>query len=184
MNTIQYTKILRSTDGADGAGASAAEEQDPLSMAAGGIDTTFPVLAGDRIIQFQIAACRKVPVKDKPDRFNLEFKIKTTKDAMLNDGRTAHAGFSGFKRISVSTSEPSEDTTTGKKSAGRTSKDIAKDLAMALKACGRVDLSPRQLIDNPEVLDGILVDMKIGINPAKNNFPESNSFSFVIPADK
>lgn len=165
-----------------------AEEVDPMSQAASGIDTTFPILKGDRILQMEIVQCRKVPVKDKPDRFNLEFKLKTTKEATMNDGRTAQPGFTGYKRISISTSEPSEDPNTGKKSAGRTNKDIAKDLGQVLKACGKAgvngapDVQPRELVNNPEMLDGVLVDMRVGVNPAKNNFPESNSFSFVIPA--
>lgn len=174
MNTINKLKILHMSDATDASGG--AEEVDPLSQAAGGVDTSFPLLAGDRILRMSIAKCSHGPSKTDESRNVLTIKMKTEKEAALDDGKTAKPGFTCYKRISTSPSEPKEG------SDGRTNKDIARDLALVLKAVGKPDVSPRALLDNPEQIEGQVVDVRVGVNPAKGSFPASNTFSFVLPA--
>lgn len=172
MYSINKLRILCMSDATDGG----AEEVDPLSQAAGGVDTSFPLLAGDRILRMEISKVTHGPSKTDESRNVLTIKMKTQKEAALNDGKTAKPGFTCYKRISTS---PSEKTA---ESEGRTNKDIARDLALVLKAVGKPDVSPRALMDNPSILEGQVVDVRVGVAPARGSFPESNTFSFVLPA--
>lgn len=162
---------LLSPDSAEGV------EVDPLSGAASGWEAPkFPVLAPDRICRFKIVKSTKGPVKDHPEREVLTIQIKTEKDYTDKEGKTLRAGFSGYHRIGL-TPSPGEDN--GKRE--RTWKNIGEDLAMCLKACGMGDKAPKDLKDNPSLIEGQIVDMKVGVTPEKGGFPESNNFKFVLP---
>lgn len=154
-------------------------EVDPLSQASGGIDTSFPLIAPDRVCRFKISSAKKAPVKDAEKAAAghelLTLQLKTEKSYPDTDGKTLNAGFSVYHRISLTPTEGKD----GK--SGRTIENIAKDLATLLKAVGMVDKSPRQLLDNPSILEGQVVDCRVGVNKAQGNFPESNSIKFVIP---
>ena len=172
MNSITKLRILRMSDTAEGQ----AEEVDPLSQAAGGVDTSFPLLAGDRILRMSISKATHGPSKTDETRNVLTLKMKTEKEAALNDGKTAKPGFTCYKRISTSQSEKTAEN------EGRSNKDIARDLALVLKAVGKPEVSPRALMNDPTILDGQVVDVRVGVSPARGSFPESNTFSFVLPA--
>lgn len=167
----KLNRILLSPDDASGA-----VEVDPLSQAAKDIDTSFPVLMGDRILRMTIVAATKAATKEHADRESLTLKMKTAKDATLSDGKTAKAGFTCYKRVGLS-----ETAAEGDKNA-RTFKEINRDLALVLKAVGMADKSPRDLVNNPSIIDGQVVDVRVGISPARGSFPESNTFTFVLPA--
>lgn len=179
MKTFQkltlLSAILLMPDAADSAGAAA--EVDPLSQAAGGIEAPkFPCLAGSRICRFTIKSILKAATKDDATRESLTIAFKTTKDYPDTDGKTLGEGFTVYKRIGITPVAPE-----GEK-RGRTMKDIAADIAMLLKAVGKKDATPRQLLDNPSMLDGEIIDLKTGVQPAKNGFPESNTLAWVLPA--
>lgn len=177
-----YTSfVLRTSDAPDAGATGAAEEVDPLSVAAGGVDTSYPTLMGDRIVRFEIASAKVDDVKDKPGRQQLIVKMKTTKDAVMSDGKTAKPGFVGIKRIGVTAYEETIDGE-GKTSPGRDFDAIKRDLATLCQAINQKDLNLRVLLNNPAQIEGQVVDCRVGLQKAKGSFPESNSFTFVIPA--
>lgn len=173
QNTI---RILRMSDIAEGSdSATTAQEVDPLSEAAGGVDTSFPILAGDRIVRFEVV---KTTVQKKEETGNefMVLKMKTQKEVALDDGKTAKPGFTCYKRIMITVTPPTEQ------SEGRTIDAIKKDLSLALKCIGKPEVSAREFINNPSLFDGQVIDMKVGIQPAKGSYAASNTFAFVLPA--
>lgn len=160
--------LLRATDGA---GVSSPEPvNDPLAMPASEVDTRFPRLQPDRVYRMSIASAT-LDKSEKTGGEMVTLKLATTKDEMDTDGKVLHAGFSLFHRIGVTPTEK------------RDGKSIARDLALVLKAVAKTTTTPRDLINNPEMLKDQIVDVKIGIQPAKDGYPESNKVSsFVIPS--
>lgn len=158
------------SDSAEGDGV------DPFATAAANLEAPkFPILAPDRICRFEIKKCTKDAVKDKPGREVLTIKLATAKDYTDVDGKPLRSGFTSFHRIGLTPSDEAE----GKRP--RTNKNIAEDLGMLLKSCGMGDKTPRNLLDNPGMVDGQVIDMKVGVSPEKNGFPASNNFRFVLP---
>ena len=173
MNKLN--KILLTTDGADGAGV----EVDPLSQASSGIEAPkFPCLAPDRICRFTIKKCSHGPTKDNPNRNSLTIVLNTVKDYNDTDGKVLRAGFTGYKRIGTTVITAEE---AGEKRP-RDINAIKADLAMVLKACGMGEKSPRDLLNNPSIVEGQVVDMKVGLQKERDGYPASNSFTFVLPA--
>ena len=157
-----------------------ATEVDPLSQAAGGINTDFPLLMPDRIYRLEIKSGTKEvdneaidkKSKTKYSREQLLFKLATTQDAMSRDGKPLRAGFTLRKYLLVT---PTGDYTLD---------SVARSIAILLKACGKANVTPRELINNPSMLDKQVVDAKVGISVDKTGtYPDSNSITFVIPAD-
>lgn len=144
---------------------------DPLSMPAGDVDTRFPRLQPDRVYRMVVADAENDESKSTPGNRLLTFKLSTTKDEVDTDGKTLHSGFPIYHRITIT---PTKE---------RSSKDIARDCALILKATGKASVSPKELIDNPALLKDQLVDVKVGLQKAKDGFPESNKVSsFVLPS--
>src|SRR5947207_9028366 len=104
------------------------KETDPLSVAAGGIDTTMPLLQSDRTMRLECISSKVEPTKTDESRNVLTIVCKTTTDGVFTTGKPARAGYKLYKRISVSPSEPKD----GKD--GRTMDAIKRDLALLLKA--------------------------------------------------
>lgn len=166
--------ILLSPDEVSGG----ATEVDPLSAAAQGWEAPkYPVLAPDRLIPAKIKTAVKGPVKEHPDRELITITLKPVEDFEYKDkDGQPMKNWTGFHRIGIS------ETTGDDDKRPRTIKDIGADLAMVLKACGMTNKSPRDLINNPSILDGQNVMVKVGLNKASGTFPESNSFKFVPAA--
>lgn len=156
----------------------AGEEVDPLSAAAGGIDTSIPLLQPDRIMRLECSSCTVSPTKTDESRNVLTIICKTTTDGTFVTGKTAHAGYKLYKRISVSTS-PAKD---GKE--GRDNKAIARDLAAVLKAFfgPATTKTPRELLSNPSMLEKLPVDGKITIEKGQGGYGDKNGVNFIIPA--
>lgn len=153
-----------------------AQEIDPLSQAAGGIEAPkFPVLMPDRICQFKIAKSSKDNVQGDETKQMLVLTLATTKDYTDKDGKPLRQGFKVFHREGL---YPMPATDTWR---GRTMQDVAAGLGLILRSVGKTDISPRQLIDNPTLIEGEIVDCKVGLNKAKDGYPESNRVSFVPP---
>lgn len=170
------------SDSAEGDGA------DPFATAAANLEAPkFPLLAPDRICRFKIVTCVKEDVKDKPGKQMLVLKLVTEKDYTSDEGKPLRAGFRSTHRLMLF-EMPETD-----KFRGKTWKDVAEDTGMLLKACGKGDVAVQDLIGrpnegrtsleggNPGMLDGQVVDMKVGITPEKGGFPASNNFKFVLP---
>ena len=118
------------------------------------------------------------PTKSDETRNTLTLICKTTTDGTFTTGKTAHAGYKLYKRISVSESAPSGDK------EGRDMKAIARDLAALLKAFygANTTKTPRELLNNPTMLEGLPVDGRINIEKGQGGFSDKNGVSFVIPA--
>jgi len=154
------------------------QEVDPLAQAAGGIDTTIPLLAADRIMRLECIKSDVAPTKSDPNRLALTIVCKTTKDGTFTSGKKAHAGYKLYKRVSVTPSEPTES------SEGRDVAAIVRDLAAVLKAFfgGQTAKTPRELLNNPAMLEGLLVDGRITIEKGSGGFSDKNGVNFIIPA--
>ena len=154
------------------------EEVDPLAQAAGGIDTTVPLLAADRIMRLECIKAEVAPTKSDPNRSVLTIVCKTTKDGTFTSGKKAHAGYKLYKRVGVTPSGPTEA------SEGRDVAAIARDLAAVLKAFfgGQTTKAPRELLDNPKMLEGLPVDGRITIEKGSGGFSDKNGVNFITPA--
>ena len=174
MNSFKLNTILRAPDG-----ASAAAEADPFAMPASEVDTRFPRLQPDRVYRMSIASASKDKVKDS-EREMIVLKLVTTKDEMDTDGKPIHPGFPIFHRIGITVTKEDKALEIKERSA----KDISRDVALVLKAIGKGTTTTREAIDNTEaVFKDQIVDVKVGLQKAKDGFPESNKISsFVIPS--
>lgn len=153
------------------------DDSDPLSGAAGGWEPPkFPLLMPDRICEFKISKATKQPTKEDANRESLTLVLKTEKDYTGADGKPLRAGFSVYKRIGLSPTDGKDDK------RPRTWKNIGEDLAMLLKAAGMVETTPRQLIDDPTIVEQAIVMCKVGISKGTGTFPDSNTLTFVLPA--
>ena len=153
-----------------------AQELDPLSHAASGIEPPkFPVLMPERICQFRIVTSKVEDVKNDSSRKLLTLSLATERPYPDKEGKTLNKGFKVFHRIGL-TPTPPTDT-----SRGRTIENVASDLGLLLRSCGMETKSPRQLVDNPTLIEGCIVDCKVGLNKEKDGYPESNRISFIPP---
>lgn len=153
-------------------------EADPLSQAACNLEAPkFPLLPANTIKRFKIVSCTHGPTKDDPNRTLMTIVCATVKDEQDADGKPLHSGFKVFNRIGTSPSEGDDVK------RPRTIKNIAEDLGMWLKAVGMKDTSPRQWIANPTLLEGQILDARVGISKDKSGqFPDSNTLKPVLPA--
>lgn len=149
---------------------------DPLAMPAGELDEPkFPVLKEGvyRMIirAFEVATSEKDG--KTTDRINV--KLETTTDALDTEGRACHKGFAFNTPIFIT---PNDKTT---------AKQIAEQAAMPVKAAlgGQTKVSVRDCINNPSLIIGKPVAVKVGVRKAKegSDFNDSNSIkAWVIPA--
>lgn len=153
-------------------------EQDPLSAAAQGwVAPEYPCLVPDRIVQLRIAKCTKGTVKDNQSRELLTLTLKGVDGKEYTDTKgQPMKNFSAFHRIGITVIEPTDE-----KPRGRSIKDIKTDLDNLLLCCG-IKTSARDLINNPSMVEGHVVDMKVSLIPAKGQYAESNGFKFVQPS--
>lgn len=153
-------------------------EVDPLAQAAGGIDTSFPLLPADRLITVECVSAKVAPTKEAPDRSTLTIMCKTTTELTFQDGKRANPGFKLYKRYGVTVTPPTD------KSDGRTIDSIKKDLAFVIKAFfgSNAQVSPRDLLNNPAMLEGRPVSVKTTIEKGTGGFPDKNGITFIIPA--
>jgi len=141
-------------------------EADPYSAPAEAYNTDFPLVAPG-LKDLEIVTGEKAVSKKGSDM--VVFKLKTTQEDVDTKGETLHAGFPLFHRITITETED------------RPAARIAKDLALLLKAAGKPELSPRAVMDQPEVLVGCVVRAKVVVNKETDEYPESNGIkSFVL----
>lgn len=167
-----------------------AAEMDPMSTAASGLEAPkFPVLAPDKVCRFKITSAKIKATKetqslaeDDPNRRTmLELVLSTTKDYKDTDGKDLRAGFKVFHYIMTSP-WPDHTNDQGKQVRERTMKNIAEDLGMVLKACGKGSTTPRELLNNPSLLENEIVDCKVGVRKGEGTYNDSNTIKFVLPA--
>ena len=95
---MKRTKLLLSPDPADGG-----VDIDPLADATGGIDTSFPVLAADRVGVFEVKA-HSVKVSEKGTK-QIVIKVALDEDLAFSDGKPARKGFSFNQSINITPNE-------------------------------------------------------------------------------
>lgn len=178
MKTTNKHGLIIYTDDATDASGGPEGEVDPLAEAAGGVDTSFPVLMPDRKLRFECSSCVKAPSKTDPSRETLTITLKTTTDTSFQNGKPCRAGFKIFKRYGVTPTPPSGE------SDGRTIEAIKKDLSFVLKSFfgANTTVSARDLLNNPSMLEKRPVDGKTGIEKGSGGFPDKTSVTFIIPA--
>jgi hypothetical protein len=153
-----------------------AQEIDPLTQAAGGIEPPkFPVLMPNRICQFNIVKASIDPVQGDESKTMLTLALATEKDYTDKEGKPLRKGFKVFYRIGLYPMAPTDTW------RGKTMQDVAAELGLLLRSVGKTSTTPRQLIDNPTLIEGEKVDCKVGLNKAKDGYPESNRVTFVPP---
>lgn len=153
-------KILRSPD-----------VSDPFDVASGEVDTSFPRL-NPRVYRMTIRDPEVAESKNKPGAFLLVMKLETTEEAKDTRGEVLHKGFKFTHRVSITASEK------------RDNEAIKRDLATILQ-CALGDASKgmkiRAFLDNPKIIDGKIVDVKVGLQKETDEFPESNTARFIPP---
>jgi hypothetical protein len=150
---------------------------DPLAMPAGQVDTSFPRMQPDRVYKMLIRSPEIVASKSNDKNFMLVMKLETTEDGTDTDGNKLYKGFKFTHRIGIT---PSGE---------RTATHIGKDLALLLQALNKTSISARALVGNPATgvapelhhIADQLIYVKVGLQKATNDFPESNKVTKFIP---
>jgi hypothetical protein len=176
MKQRNISNILHTPDAAEG--ATEVQTNDPLSQAAGSIDTSFPLLPEGKALRLNCKSSTISSSKADAARDVLTIIGETTEDTVFKDGKKCRSGYKLYKRYSITPSEPHD----GKE--GRTIENVAKDLAFVIKAFygPKTDVTPRQLIKEPAMLEAKPFDAKTTIEKGSGGFPDKNSFTFMIPA--
>ncbi len=151
----------------DPVGSTPSPVDDPLAMPAAEVDTRFPRLQPDRIYRFNIESAETTTSDKGVEMLSIAFA--TTKEEIDTDGKVLHPGFKLFHRVVTSP--------TGKMDIEM----IKKNLGILLKGLGKDKVPMRQIVSNPEQLVGMIVDAKVGIQKAKDGYPESNKIVSFIP---
>jgi hypothetical protein len=135
--------------------------QDPLNTPVGDIDTSFPLLAAG-LYDMEIADAVVGPAKGNPTHQTLKVTLKTTHDAPDVKGQMVNKGFPIYHHIALT---PSEDMPIDK---------IKKNVAALGQRAGASKLSVRDLLNNPTVMKGKVVRVKVGIQKETEEYPASN----------
>jgi len=145
-------------------------EADPLDTPCNDVDTSMPKLQPGRVYRMEIRKSTVGPAKKDPSRQTLTIELRTTEDAVSTDGKPIHKGYPIYDRRSIT---PSDKMDLGA---------IAKGIATIVKATDLVNsgVTARQIINDPSMLDGKLVDVKTKIVPESDGFPESTGISQYI----
>ena len=147
-------------------------EEDPLAMPAGSVDTSYPLLKGDKIYRFEISKLESVDAKKEgvPEGSqNLKISLATTQDERDTNGNVLHKGYVCTKYIPL--------YATGE----RTVADVRRDVATFIQAVeGRTSKTEMKAVrDNPDAFIGKPVDCKVGVSKGDSNFGPSNTIRFV-----
>lgn len=170
---LNQIKHLLSPDATEGSAV------DPLSEAAGGVDTSFPVLSPDRLLRFEVKNATRER-NDKTGAESIKLKLRLTDDtqnasATYTDGKPARAGYTVSQYIGI--------TPTDKYSID----DIKRNAALWIKAIWGEEAAKgitfRAFFDQPSMAEARKVDCKTGINKDKNGvYPDSTKLTPVLPA--
>lgn len=151
-------------------------ELDPLAMPAGDLaEPSFPVLA-EGVKRMVIRGLEEKAGESKTDGKpykQLVITLATTKDDTSSEGQPLSTGFAFNASIFLTPNERN------------TAKQIAEQAAMPVKAAlGKTTkVQMRDCVNDPSILVGKIVDVKIGIRKGKDGYGDSNVVkSWIIPA--
>lgn len=138
---------------------------DPMDQDISGIDTNFPRLAVGTY-ELKITGAEVVQNKAQTGN-NLKLSLETIHEAKSTVGEPMPAGARLNMYIGL---VPTEWTTQN---------GIAKKIAKLMKAAG-LEGKPSAIIADPSQLVEKIVNAKVGINPEKDGYDESNSVKDLV----
>ena len=138
---------------------------DPLDENLNNVDTSYPRIPF-ALYDMVIKDANVGPSK-KEGRQRLEFGVATTEETTSVTGDLLAAGLTIRHRVGIT---PHGDDGDGKE---YTVEQIKKSLASITQAAG-VSCTARELIQNPTILNGKIVRVKIGIEKETTEFAEKN----------
>jgi hypothetical protein len=167
-------RILLTNEVAESTGST-----DPLAQAAGGWEgRKFPLLQPDRIINFKLFSCKKVALKSDTSRSQLEIVMATEEDQVGKEGENLRKGFKVYHYIGIDPTPPKAE---GKK--GRTIDMVFGDLSEVLQWCGLKSKTPRELVNNPSIVEGYVGQCRTRvIEDPTGTYDPKNGIRFVLPS--
>jgi hypothetical protein len=138
----------------------------PLDTPVNDIDTAFPRVAPG-VYEFRIDG-PAVGSNQKGTGELLTVPLRSCGELTSTDGERLPAGFGLTAWVGL--------TPTGNRTEGA----IAKDLALLAKSAGLLTATPRQLIENPTVLQDKIVKCKVSIQKETAEWPERNQVRFTL----
>ncbi len=138
-----------------------AQEVDPLNMPAGGVDTSMPKLV-EKLYVMTIAEA-KSQTNEQTQKTSIRIVLKTIDEQRSTDGDVVNAGYPVYDYFGYTPSEKYSNA------------DIAKKGAGILKACGLKDVTVRDFINNPSIINDKTVTVKLGLRKEEGSFPASNT---------
>ncbi len=144
----KYIKVLRSP------------EADPLAEPAGSVDTSIPRLAPDKLYNMEVTAA-ETKTNDAGTQM-VAITLKTVKDESDHEGKPINAGFPVKHNFVCS---PTGNLTTDM---------IKRSGASILKAAQLGSITIRDFINNPSIVVGKIVCVKIGNRKASGGYPEQS----------
>lgn len=139
---------------------------DPLDTNVSDISTAYPTLVAQQY-ELRIAKADKGPNKAQNGEL-ITFTMETTGAARSTKNEDVGPGHKMMHYVGVTPRTASEP---GKRDY--TNQDIAKGLAGIAKAAG-LNATPRDIINNPKMLEGKVVLAKVKVAPETPEFPETN----------
>lgn len=143
--------------------AGGAVEIDPLATPASAVDVSFPKLMPERLYAMEVAKVEK-KVNDKGVGM-VKIMLKTTAEAQTDDGKPVNPGF------------PIHENWVYSPTGDLTAEQIRKQGAIILRSCGMGDAPVAVLRDNPEMIVGKVITVKIRTQKEKDGFPARSSVS-------
>lgn len=162
--------LLLSPDDVGGGVAS-----DPLDTDVGSIDTSFPrLMAGN--YELKCLSAKREPAKKFGERLTLVFEnIKAERSTTGTDippGKAKIFHYIGITPRAART-EPNPETGKLENFEEYTTAMIARSVAAPAKSA-RMTVTPRQILDNPAMLEGQIAFVKVGVQKETAEFGESN----------
>lgn len=157
-----------------------AQTADPMDVAAGDVDVSFPVLK-DGLYRMTITKCEKVASKDTASlddedpskRWNFKLTLATTETAVSTSGEQLAEGFTLSNNYLSISPTPDYDAT-----------KVRKSLAAVLQACfgAKTQTAPRQWLNDPILVVDSIVEVKIGHSKPTPKYPTpSNKIAAWVP---
>lgn len=156
-------------------------ENDPFSAAADGIeDPKYPVIVPNIIIKMECRKCKIEKVKGQESMENLLVELKTVDTQRTTEGKDQAPGLVGRQYYGITPHEGYTNSE-GKEVRAHSVEEIKSEMALLVRTFFGPDAktSARQLWLNPDMLVGQIGMMKTGIQAAKGQYPESNTYKCV-----
>lgn len=149
------------------------QEVDPLTSAAGDYDTSFPVLAADRLLEFKLLKLTN-KTSDKGTK-TIQLKVELNSDSTFADGKPARKGFKFNQSINIT---PSENFTI---------ESVKRQLALWNKALLGVEAAKSAsfaaMRDEPSKFEGLVFKARTGIKKDKSGvYDDATVLTPVVPA--